>query len=132
MAHLGLKTGEEYRGRRQRGEKGAHPGYLHRGGVRQSGASIVTCGAPVLPGVMYLMGCSDGGTPVMGLSGCVMCAGAAVFNLVLPLVTADLPRVPKRGHGERADCALGAGPSAGSFGKREDVWKIKSNENSLR
>ena len=33
----------------------------------------------------------DDGTPVMGLPGCVMYAGATVFDLVLPKVAADVP-----------------------------------------
>ena len=61
------------------------------GGIRQSGAKIVTYGAPVLPGAMFLLGYFDDGTPVMGLPGCVMYAGATVFDLVLPKVAADVP-----------------------------------------
>ena len=33
------------------------------GGIRQSGAKIVTYGAPVLPGAMFLLGYYDDGTP---------------------------------------------------------------------
>ena len=61
------------------------------GGIKQSGASIVTYGAPVLPGAMFLLGYYDDGTPVMGLPGCVMYAGATIFDLVLPFVAADVP-----------------------------------------
>ena len=60
------------------------------GGIRQSGARIVTYGAPVLPGAMFLLGYYDDGTPVMGLPGCVMYAGATIFDLVLPWVAADV------------------------------------------
>lgn len=60
------------------------------GGIRQSGAKIVTYGAPVLPGAMFLLGYYDDGTPVMGLPGCVMYAGATIFDLVLPWVAADV------------------------------------------
>ena len=51
------------------------------GGIKESGAKIVTYGAPVLPGAMFLLGYYDDGTPVMGLPGCVMYAGA-VFGSV--------------------------------------------------
>ena len=60
------------------------------GGIRQSGAKIVTYGAPVLPGAMFLLGYYDDGTPVMGLPGCVMYAGATIFDLVLPRIAAGV------------------------------------------
>ena len=59
--------------------------------IKNTGADIVTYGAPVLPGAMFLLGYFDDGTPVMGLPGCVMYAGATVFDLVLPKVAADVP-----------------------------------------
>ena len=61
------------------------------GGIKASGAKIVTYGAPVLPGAMFLLGYYDDGTPVMGLPGCVMYAGATIFDLILPFVAADVP-----------------------------------------
>ena len=61
------------------------------GGIKASGANIITYGAPVLPGAMFLLGYYDDGTPVMGLPGCVMYAGATIFDLVLPFVAADVP-----------------------------------------
>ena len=61
------------------------------GGIKASGAKIVTYGAPVLPGAMFLLGYYEAGTPVMGLPGCVMYAGATIFDLILPFVAADVP-----------------------------------------
>jgi molybdopterin biosynthesis enzyme len=61
------------------------------GGIRAAGAEIVTYGAPVLPGAMFMLGYFSDGTPVMGLPGCVMFAGATVFDLVLPAVAAGIP-----------------------------------------
>ena len=61
------------------------------GAIKTSGAKIVTYGAPVLPGAMFLLGYYDDGTPVMGLPGCVMYAGATIFDLILPRVAADVP-----------------------------------------
>lgn len=61
------------------------------GGIRASGTDIVSYGAPVLPGAMFLLGYYPDGTPVMGLPGCVMYAGATIFDLVLPHVAADVP-----------------------------------------
>ena len=60
------------------------------GGIRASGARIVTYGAPVLPGAMFLLGYFDDGMPVMGLPGCVMYAGATIFDLVLPRIAAGV------------------------------------------
>ena len=56
------------------------------GGIRQSGARIVTYGAPVLPGAMFLLGYFEDDTPIMGLPGCVMYAGATIFDLALPRI----------------------------------------------
>lgn len=60
------------------------------GAIRASGARIVTYGAPVLPGAMFLLGYYDDGTPVMGLPGCVMYARATIFDLALPRVAAGV------------------------------------------
>ena len=61
--------------------------------IRDSGANIVTYGAPVLPGAMFLLGYYDDGVPVMGLPGCVMYAKASIFDIVLPRVVAGIPIV---------------------------------------
>lgn len=65
------------------------------GAIKASGANIVTYGAPVLPGAMFLLGYFDDGTPIMGLSGCVMYAKATVFDLALPRIAAGV-RMEKR------------------------------------
>ncbi len=54
------------------------------------GARIVSYGAPVLPGAMFLLAYLEDGTPVMGLPGCVMYAKATVFDLVLPRIAAGV------------------------------------------
>ena len=62
--------------------------------IRDSGARIVTYGAPVLPGAMFLLGyLSEGGKeiPVCGLPGCVMYSKRTVFDLVLPRLIAGDP-----------------------------------------
>jgi len=61
------------------------------GAIRASGARIVTYGAPVLPGAMFLLGYYPEGMPVMGLPGCVMYAGATIFDIVLPYIAAGAP-----------------------------------------
>ena len=60
------------------------------GAIKQSGADIVTYGAPVLPGAMFLIGYYGDGTPVLGLPGCVMYARASIFDLMLPRVLAGV------------------------------------------
>jgi molybdopterin biosynthesis enzyme len=58
------------------------------GGIRQSGASIVTYGTPVTPGAMFLLAYFDDGVPLMGIPGCVMYAASTVFDLILPRIAA--------------------------------------------
>lgn len=64
--------------------------------IKNTGADIVTYGAPVLPGAMFLLAyyrADDGEQPrtvtIMGLPGCVMYAKKTIFDLVLPRVMAD-------------------------------------------
>ena len=76
------------------------------GAIKNTGAQIVTYGAPVLPGAMFLMGYYEDGTPVMGLPGCVMYAKATIFDLVLPRIAAGvrLTRADFIGYGEGGLC----------------------------
>lgn len=60
------------------------------GAIKASGAHIVTYGAPVLPGAMFLLGYYDDGVPVLGLPGCVMYAKATIFDLVMPRIAAGI------------------------------------------
>ncbi len=60
------------------------------GAIKQSSARIVTYGAPVLPGAMFLLGYFEDGMPIMGLPGCVMYAKATIFDLVLPRIAAKV------------------------------------------
>ena len=60
--------------------------------IKNTGARIVSYGAPVLPGAMFLLAYYDAGdrtVAVMGLKGCVMYAKRTIFDLVLPRVMAD-------------------------------------------
>lgn len=60
--------------------------------IKNTGARIVSYGAPVLPGAMFLLAYyeKDGRKiPVMGLPGCVMYAKRTIFDLILPRVMAD-------------------------------------------
>ena len=57
--------------------------------IKNTGADIVTYGAPVLPGAMFLLAYYQGNIPVMGLPGCVMYAKRTIFDLVLPRIMSD-------------------------------------------
>ncbi|MBS5607090.1 MAG: molybdopterin-binding protein [Enterocloster asparagiformis] len=66
--------------------------------IKNTGARIVSYGAPVLPGAMFLLAYYEAGdrtVAVMGLPGCVMYAKRTIFDLVLPRVMADDPVTPE-------------------------------------
>lgn len=67
------------------------PDDMTPGAIAETGANIISYGAPVLPGAMFLLAYFEDGTPVMGLPGCVMYAKATIFDLVLPRVMAGIP-----------------------------------------
>ncbi len=59
--------------------------------IKNTGADIVSYGAPVLPGAMFLLAylkCGEKKIPVVGLPGCVMYAKRTIFDLVLPRLAA--------------------------------------------
>lgn len=89
--------------------------------IRNSGAQVVSYGAPVLPGAMFLLAYLPDGRPVMGLPGCVMYAKRTIFDLVLPKVLTDVPvtqaDLAALGHGGLClDCPVCIWPNCG-FGK---------------
>ena len=63
--------------------------------IKNTGASIVSYGAPVLPGAMFLLAylpAISNGKPnrvICGLPGCVMYAKRTIFDLILPRIMAD-------------------------------------------
>lgn len=59
--------------------------------IKNTGAEIVSYGAPVLPGAMFLLAYHNQTVPVVGLPGCVMYAKKTIFDLVLPRLMADDP-----------------------------------------
>ena len=89
--------------------------------IRQAGAQIVSYGAPVLPGAMFLVSYLPDGRPVCGLPGCVMYAKRTIFDLVLPRLLADVPITAEwlagLGHGGLClNCEVCHFPNCG-FGK---------------
>ena len=73
------------------------------GAIKQTGANVISYGAPVLPGAMFCLAYFEDGTPVLGLPGCVMYAKATIFDLMLPRIAAGIPVTKKDivmlGHG---------------------------------
>ena len=90
--------------------------------IKNSGAEIVSYGAPVLPGAMFLLAYhKKGHVPIVGLPGCVMYAKRTIFDLVLPRLMADETLTPHDlallGHGGLClNCTTCHFPNCG-FGK---------------
>lgn len=89
-------------------------------GIRKAGGYIVTYGAPVLPGAMFMLAYIDD-VPVVGLPGCVMYSRTSVFDLIVPRILAgeNITRrdIKKLGHGGLCmNCDICTYPNCG-FGK---------------
>ena len=56
--------------------------------IREVADEMITYGAPVLPGAMFLLAYYRKEIPIMGLPGCVMYAKRTIFDLVLPRIMA--------------------------------------------
>ena len=89
--------------------------------IRNTGANIISYGAPVLPGAMFLISYTDDGRPVCGLPGCVMYAKRTIFDLMLPYLATDTPVTKEMlaglGHGGLClNCEVCHFPNCG-FGK---------------
>ena len=70
--------------------------------IRDAGAKVVTYGAPVLPGAMFMLAYM-GDVPLIGLPGCVMYYKRTIFDLVVPrLMTGEILKredITSMGHG---------------------------------
>jgi len=55
--------------------------------IRAAGGEVITYGAPVFPGAMFMLA-YIGEIPVLGLPGCVMYYRASIFDLVVPRLVA--------------------------------------------
>ena len=61
--------------------------------IRASGAEVLSYGAPVYPGAMFLLAYARGAAgrvPVLGLPGCVMYHKASIFDLIVPRLLAGI------------------------------------------
>ncbi len=56
-------------------------------GIKAAGGKIISYGAPVLPGAMFLLALINN-VPVVGLPGCVMYVNTSIFELVVPRILA--------------------------------------------
>ena len=56
-------------------------------GIRKAGGDVISYGAPVLPGAMFMLS-YIGNVPVVGLPGCVMYSRTSIFDLILPRLLA--------------------------------------------
>ena len=70
--------------------------------IRAAGCKVVTYGAPIFPGAMFMLAYLDG-VPVVGLPGCVMYHRASIFDLVVPRIlageTIERADIVAMGHG---------------------------------
>lgn len=92
--------------------------------IKNTGAQLVTYGAPVLPGAMFMLAYyedKEKTVPILGLPGCVMYAKRTIYDLVLPrimagekLIAEDLTRLGEGGL--CLDCPVCTWPNCG-FGK---------------
>jgi hypothetical protein len=97
------------------------PDDLTPAGIKKAGGNIVTYGAPVLPGAMFMLA-YIGQIPVLGLPGCVMYHKTSIFDLVVPRIlageTLTIKDISRFAHGglcigckecRYPDCAFGKG-----------------------
>jgi molybdopterin biosynthesis enzyme len=89
-------------------------------GIREAGGHIITYGAPVLPGAMFMLA-YIGNVPVVGLPGCVMYSRVSIFDLIVPRILAgEIPTrtdIKKLAHGGLCqNCEVCTYPNCG-FGK---------------
>ncbi|NLY45726.1 MAG: molybdopterin-binding protein [Tissierella sp.] len=97
------------------------PDDLTPAAIKSSGANIITYGAPVLPGAMFLLAYFDDDTTIMGIPGCAMYKNITIFDLILPYVCADIKidksHIAKLGYGGLClDCDICHYPNC-QFGK---------------
>jgi molybdopterin biosynthesis enzyme len=86
-------------------------------GIRKAGGHIITYGAPVLPGAMFMLA-YIGHVPVVGLPGCVMYSRVSIFDLVVPRILAgEIPTrmdIKKLAHGGLCqNCEICTYPNCG-------------------
>ncbi len=70
--------------------------------IKAAGGEVVTYGAPVFPGAMFMLA-YIGDIPILGLPGCVMYYKASIYDLIVPRLlageTVTRDDIVKMGHG---------------------------------
>ena len=90
--------------------------------IRAAADEVITYGAPVLPGAMFMLAYKgEKRIPICGLPGCVMYAKRTIFDLMLPRLLADDPitkeEIDRLGEGGYClNCQVCTYPNCG-FGK---------------
>jgi molybdopterin biosynthesis enzyme len=59
--------------------------------IKNAASNVVSYGAPVLPGSMFMLAYTYDNKPICGLPGCVMYARRTIFDIILPRLLADAP-----------------------------------------
>ncbi len=96
------------------------PDDLTPSAIRAAGGKIVSYGAPVLPGAMFMLAYIKD-VPVIGLPGCVMYYRASIFDLVVPKILAGeevkKSDIIEMGHGGFCSSCKNCRYPSCSFGK---------------
>ncbi|MCI5773597.1 MAG: molybdopterin-binding protein [Erysipelotrichaceae bacterium] len=97
------------------------PDDLTPSAIKSLDGELVSYGAPVLPGAMFLLSYMQDGTPVLGLPGCVMYHKTTIFDLAFPRLLCNEKLTKKDlavlGHGGLChNCAVCHYPNC-EFGK---------------
>jgi len=59
--------------------------------IKNAADRVVSYGAPVLPGAMFMLAYMSDGRAICGLPGCVMYTKRTIFDIILPRLLADVP-----------------------------------------
>jgi molybdenum cofactor synthesis domain-containing protein len=88
--------------------------------IRDTGARVVTYGAPVFPGAMFMLAYLKE-VPIVGLPGCVMYHRTSIFDLIVPRIlageTISRDDVIDLGHGGFCSCCVTCTYPHCGFGK---------------
>ena len=57
--------------------------------IKNVGVEVITYGAPVLPGAMFMLAYYEKRIPILGLPGCVMYSKRTIFDIMLPRILCD-------------------------------------------
>jgi len=63
--------------------------------IKNAAHKVVSYGAPMLPGSMFMLAYMKDGRAICGLPGCVMYSKYTIFDIVLPRLLADIPVTPQ-------------------------------------